>query len=115
MSKHDKPSTKSNPEGGGENKKTIRKFRAEHRTWTLEMFDTDTALHIYLTAKGKWIPEEEVAFTEWLGTLNLPYKEKDVITTIVQTGETITHHPNGMIVRERPGLPTEITIAEPPK
>lgn len=95
-------------------KKQIYRLKTKHRTWTLEAFDTADAFHIYVTAKGKWTPEGEVEFTEWFGNLGLPYKTKDVITTFTHSMETITHHPDGVIVRERPGLPTEITIAEPP-
>lgn len=95
--------------------KHVYRLKTKHRVWSVEIYDRPDAIHMLATAKGKWVFEEEIQAIEWIGEVvkNFPYKTKPIISTWGHSKETIIHHPDGMIVRERPGLPTEVTFATP--
>jgi hypothetical protein len=86
----------------------------KHRVWTVETQDLPDEFRMFVSWKGKWVAKEERQFNKWVGGFDLPFKTKNVRSTFSDNDVTITHHPNGMIVRERPGEPTEITFGTPP-
>ena len=86
----------------------------KHRVWTVKTEDSPDEFRMFVSWKGKWFLEEERQFNEWVGSFDIPFKTKNVRSTFADNGNIVTHHPNGMIVLERPGEPAEITFGEPP-
>ena len=94
--------------------KQIYVLKTKNRIWTVEVFDKPDEFHMLVSWIGKYVAKEERQFNKWVGGFDIPFTTKNVKSTFADNGATITHHPNGMIVLERPGLPDEITFGEPP-
>jgi hypothetical protein len=84
-----------------------------HRVWTVEVRDTPEEFQMLVSWNGKWFLKEEAQFNEWVGSFDIPFASKKVRTTFEDNGSSIIHYPDGMILHERPGMATEITLAEP--
>jgi len=89
-------------------------LRTKNRVWTVEVYDRPEEFHMLVTWSGKWVFKEELAFNKWVGGFDIPFATKNVRSTFAENDTTAIHHPNGMIVLERPGQPTEITFGEAP-
>lgn len=94
--------------------KQTYKLKTKHRKWILEIFDRPDAVHVFVRVKGPWFAEEEMQFLDWMDTIPLPFKTKEIVTTFEQSGEVITHYPNGTVVNDTPGKATVVNICEPP-